>query len=145
MAGQQPLPMAFDAYYFRLAVGNDGSAAAKNVAVRAIKLSKLDPTSGVYQDDPHFMPMNLVWSHVGSVVTVKIDPELPQHCDLAHVDQPSSSHLQFCTEVTPNQVAPGIFPTVKPAGNYRLRVAATADNSKPVYRTLTIAFEGKWY
>ena len=71
--------------------------------------------------------------------------ELPQHCDLAHVDQASSTHLQFCTEVTPNQVAPGIYPTIKPAGTYRLCVAATADNSKPVYRTLTIAFEGKWY
>jgi hypothetical protein len=141
-----PLTTAYDTYYFRLAVGNDGSAAAKNVGVRAIKLSRFDPTSGVYQVDPLFMPMDLTWSHAnGSVVVAKIDPDLPKHCDLAHVDQPSSAYLQFNTEVTPNQVAPNVWPTVKPAGTYELRVAATADNSRPVYGTLKIAFDGMWH
>ena len=140
------LVTSFDTYYFRLAVGNDGGAAARNVGVRAIRLLKLDTPSGAYMEDPLFMPMDLTWSHAnGSVVVAKIDPELPKHCDLAHVDQPSSTHLQFNTEVTPNQVAPNVWPTIKPAGTYQLRVAATADNSKPVYTTLKIAFGGKWY
>lgn len=141
-----PLPMAFDTYYFRLAIGNEGNDAARNVGVRAMQLSKLDAATNAYLEDPLFMPMDLTWSHAnGSVVVAKIDPELPKHCDLAHVDQPSSTHIQFNTEVTPNQVAPNVWPTVKPAGTYLLRVAATADNSKPVYRTLKIAFDGKWY
>ena len=81
----------------------------------------------------------------GSVVVAKIDPKLPKHCDLAHVDNPSSTHLQLNTEVTPNVVAPGVWPTIKPAGTYRLEVAVTADNAPPVYRTLRIVFDGKWY
>jgi hypothetical protein len=139
-------PQAFDTYYFRLAVGNDGKAAARNVGVRAMKLFRLDATTNAYLEDPLFMPMDLTWSHAnGSVVVAKIDPELPKHCDLAHVDQPSSAYLQFNTEVTPNQVAPNVWPTVKPAGSYLLRVAVTADNSKPIYRNLKIAFDGNWY
>src|SRR5260221_3800900 len=140
------LVTTFDTYYFRLAVGNDGRAVARNVGVRAIKLSKVDAVSGIYKEDPHFMPMDLTWSHVGgSVEVTKIDPDLPKHCDLAHVDSPKSTFFQFNTEVTPNEVAPGVWPTVKPAGHYRLDVAVTSDNSKPLYRTLKIAFDGTWY
>jgi hypothetical protein len=75
----QPIQAAtFDTYYFRLFVGNDGNAAARNVGVRAIRLSKLNPKSGVYYEDPHFMSMDLTWSHAGgSVVVAKIDPKLP--------------------------------------------------------------------
>jgi hypothetical protein len=140
------LVATFETYYLRLAIGNDGRAAARNVGVRAIKLFKLDAPSGAYKEDPHFMPMDLTWSHAnGSVVVAKIDPKLPKHCDLAHVDQPNSTHIQINTEVTPNEVAPGVWPTVKPAGDYKLEVAVTADNSRPLYRTLKVAFDGKWY
>jgi len=141
-----PIPLAFDAYYFRLSVGNDGKAAARNVGVRAVQLSRLDTATGTFTPDPLFMPMDLTWSHAnGSVVAAKIDPELPKHCDLAQVNEADPTLLQFCTEVSPNEVAPGVYPTKKPNGTYRLRIAATADNSKPVYRTLSIAFDGKWY
>jgi hypothetical protein len=92
------------------------------------------------------MSMDLTWSHAnGSVVVAKIDPRLPKHCDLAHIDKPSSTHIQFNTEVTPNEVAPGIWPTVKAAGTYKLEVAVPADNSIPLYRTLNITFDGIWY
>ncbi len=141
-----PIPMAFDAYFLRLAVGNNGEAAARNVGVRAVNLWRLDSTTGEYAVDPHFMSMDLTWSHAnGSVVVAKIDPALPKHCDLAHVDESNSPFLEFCTEVSPYEVAPGVYPTKKPAGTYRLGVAATADNSKPVYRTLEIVVDGKWY
>jgi hypothetical protein len=145
--GGQMLPVAaFDTYYCRLSVGNDGNAPARDVGVRAIKLSRLDPKSGEYIVDPHFMAMDLTWAHAGGKVTVaKIDPRLPKHCDLAHVDHSNTKFLQFNTEVTPNEVAPGVWPTVKPAGTYRLEVAATADNAKPLYRTLKIVFGGTWY
>jgi hypothetical protein len=137
------LVATFDTYYFRLAIGNDGGAPARNVGVRAIKLFKLDAPSGTYKEDPHFMPLDLTWSPAGgSVVVAKIHPKLPKHCDLAHVDKPNSTHLQFNTEVTPNDVAPGVWPTVKPAGDYKLEAAVTADNSKPIYRTLSIRFDG---
>ena len=133
-------------FYFRLSVGNDGKAAARNVGVRAIKLWHLDVATNKYNKDPIFMSMDLTWSHAnGGVVATKVDPRLPKHCDLAHVDQPRSGLLQFNTEVTPNEVSRGVWPTIKPPGVYRLEIAATADNSKPVYRTLRIAFDGKWY
>jgi hypothetical protein len=90
--------------------------------------------------------MNLTWSHAaGSVIVTKIDPKLPRHCDLCHVDYPTRNHIQFNTEVTPNPVAPNVWPTIKPAGTYRLQIAATADNAKPVHRTLKIEFKATWY
>jgi hypothetical protein len=61
------------------------------------------------------------------------------------VDQPTNQLLQFNTEVTPNEVAPGVWPTIKPAGTYRLDIAATADNAKPTYGKLKVVFDGKWY
>lgn len=141
-----PLPLAFDAYYFRLSVGNDGGTVARNVGVRAVELARLDQASGTFTNDPHFMSMDLTWSHAGGgVVAAKIDPQLPKHCDLAQVNEADPTLLQFCTEVSPNEVAPGVFPTKKSAGVYRLRVAATADNSKPVYRILKIVYDGNWY
>lgn len=147
VAATRTVPIgAYDTYYFRVSVGNDGNAAARNVGVRAIKLFRRNPNTNTYAEDPSFMSMDLTWSHAnGSVVVAKIDPNLPKHCDLAHVDQPKSGFLQFNTEVTPNEVAPGVWPTVKPAGEYRLDVAVTADNAKPLYRTLKIAFDGNWY
>ena len=112
----------------------------------AFQLSKLDPAASTYGDDPYFMSMDLTWSHAnGSVVVAKIDPRLPKYCDLLHVDEPTSSHMQINTEVRPNQVGPGMWPTIKPAGTYRLRVAVTADNAKPLYKTLKIVFDGTWY
>jgi hypothetical protein len=145
LAGQ-PATRTFDTYFCRLAVGNGGKAAARNVGVRAIKLWRLDSTTGSFNEDPHFMPMDLTWSHTNdSLVTAKIDPELPKHCNLAQITELEPTLLQLSTEVVPYEVAPGVYPTKKPAGTYRLRIAATADNSKPLYRTLKIAFEGKWY
>ncbi|HEX2680638.1 MAG TPA: hypothetical protein VHQ03_05040, partial [Candidatus Dormibacteraeota bacterium] len=111
----------------------------------AIRLLKLD-AKGAYEADPYFMPMNLTWSHAGgSTEAGKIDPKLPRHCDLCHVDYPTRAYLQFNTEVTPNQVANGVWPTIKPAGTYRLEVAATADNAQPVHRILKIEFNATWY
>ncbi len=136
---------AFETYYCRLSVGNEGTAAARNVSVRAIRLSKLNALGG-YDADPYFMPMNLTWSHAGgSTEAGKIDPNLPRHCDLCHVDYPTRSHLQFNTEVTPNQVAHGVWPTVKPAGTYRMEVGITADNAEPLHRILKVDFKANWF
>lgn len=143
---QQVAEIKYQTYYCRLSVGNDGNAAARNVGVRAVGLTRLDGKTKTYIDDPHFMGMGLTWSHAnGSTVVGKIDPKLPKHCDLAHVDEPLSKYLQLNTEVTPSEVAPGVWPTVKPAGTYRLRVGVTADNAKTLYKTLKIVFQGKWY
>ncbi len=70
---------------------------------------------------------------------------MPRHCDLAHIDEPESNLLKFNTEVELNEVAADIWPTTKPAGTYRLRVAVVADNSKPRYWQLRIVFSGNWY
>ena len=55
---------AFETYYCRLSIANDGNASARGVSVRAIQLSKLNAHGG-YDADPYFMPMNLTWSHAG--------------------------------------------------------------------------------
>ena len=136
---------SFDTYYLRLSVGNSGSAPARGVEVRALELSRHDAATNAYKIDPHFSPLNLTWAHVGGTVAQKIDPELSKHCDLAHIDEPDSKLLKLNTEVVPNEVAAGVWPTIKPSGHYRLRLAITADNSKPVYRTLSITFAGQWF
>lgn len=142
--------LQYMSYFMRFAIGNDGRTAAKNVVVRALKLW-CRAANGTYTEDPYFLPMNLIWSHSstqtqpqGSVIASRIDPQLPRHCDLGHVDEGGGGLLTFCTEVKPNEVAPNVWPTVKPAGHYRLSVAVVADNADTRYYLVEIGWDGQW-
>jgi hypothetical protein len=98
-------------------------------------------------DDPGFFPMNLVWSHRGTITLPVLLAEVPQHCDFcAFLDlkRVSPPLVHFCTEVEPNQVADGSWPTKKPPGRYRAEIVVTADDAKPLTKELEIVFTGVW-
>jgi hypothetical protein len=38
----------------------------------------------------------------------------------------------------------GVYPTRKPRGTYRIRLAIAADDTQPIYRTLQIEWSGRW-
>jgi hypothetical protein len=52
--------------------------------------------------------------------------------------------MDFLTEVTPNELRPGVWPTRKQPGRYLLDIAISANNAKVVYKTLRINFTG-WF
>jgi hypothetical protein len=52
--------------------------------------------------------------------------------------------VEYVTEVTPNELRPGVWPTKKVPGNYELDIAVSANNAKLVRKTLRISFAG-WF
>jgi hypothetical protein len=52
--------------------------------------------------------------------------------------------FEFDTEVNPNQVGPGVWPTRKPPGTYRGRLTVTADNAQPRYFDFEVKYIG-WF
>ena len=57
---------------------------------------------------------------------------------------PASNWFEFDTEIRPNEIRPGVWPTRKGPGKYQLDVVASADNAKPVTRSLEISYTGTW-
>jgi hypothetical protein len=148
----QVLTVALDvyseAYWFRLSVGNVGRVTARNVEVRLLSLQVLGP-EGVFEDDPSFIPLGLIWSHsmARSMVAARIPRGVPKHCDLCHVLDPAGDAprlFEFDTEVSPRQVGPDLWPTRKPPGTYRGRLVVTADNAGPTYFDFEIKYTG-WF
>lgn len=147
--GRESFPamqMSRIAYWFRLSVGNLGRATARNVEVRLLSLQIQGP-DGIFEADPSFIPLGLNWSHATpkSQVAARLPRGVPKHCDFCHVfdaDSGAPPLFEFDTEVTPNQVGPDLWPTRKPPGNYRGRLAVTADNGDPRYFDFEIRYTG---
>ncbi len=138
--------LPIDGYYFRLSIGNNGRRRAQDVMVRLLALELRD-ADGAYRPDPDFRPFNLKWAHTDDVAVPRIDPFLPRHCDLCHIwNRPGQPLLlEFDTEVEPNQIRPDVWPTKKSMGNYRITIAVTATNARPLQTTLRIRFSGRWF
>jgi hypothetical protein len=136
------------AYYCRLRVWNRGNVPARDVEVTLLRLHRVEGERT--SEDPDFLPLSLRWSHVRETVTPAIPPGLFRHIDLCHLDNPGGkldvprNSFNFETEVQPTELRPGVWPTWKGAGNYRLDFVIAADNAKPVNRSVTITFTGSW-
>jgi hypothetical protein len=133
------------AWYCRLQIRNNGNRRAHEVQVRMTRLVVIE--SGDSKQDSDFVPMNLKWTNVGDVTLAALVADLPQHCDLCLFADPTVSPpalITFCTEVQPNEVAPGRWPNRKPPGKYRAEIAVTASDASTVYRTVDIEFSGEW-
>lgn len=135
-----------NSYYCRLAVRNDGRLGARNVEVSLLSLSRRND-DGQFEQDRSFIPLSLVWSNSNprSTVADRIPPDgLSKHCDFCHVVEDGTANpiLNLDTEVTPTELAPGVWPTRKPVGTYQGRLAVTSDNAKPYYRDFTITYTG---
>jgi hypothetical protein len=75
--------------YLRIAVKNEGKAAAKNVEVYALQLEQRKPHSDAFYPVSSFPPMNLKWANTpGYHFMPVILPMLIKHCDVAHIHDP---------------------------------------------------------
>lgn len=133
-------------WYCRLQILNRGDRRAHQVQVRMTRLLVMDDSQGA-KNDSDFVPMNLRWTNIDKVTLGALTPDLPQHCDLCFLADPNVAGpalLTFCTEVQPNEVAPGRWPNRKPFGRYRVEIAVTASDAKTVYKSLAVEFSGGW-
>ena len=129
-------------FYCRFSVDNEGRRRADDVAVRLIRLWHREKLGWV--DDASFFPLHLKWSHVGTTVTPALDPRLPRHCDFCHCTENEHDRFHLETEVEPYEVAPGVFPSIKPPGTYRIEAAVTAANARAQYAIVELEFDGVW-
>lgn len=142
------------AYYFRLWVKNVGRSTATRVQVFAAELHH-QHADGIFRKENRFLPMNLLWTHIGVVFADGIAPQMGQHCELGIVFPPNvtdpmiirpvklasgKTHLQLETEVKPFTGSSSLEP-----GNYRLRLLVAAGNAKPRSVILKISVVGDWY
>ena len=142
------------AYCLRLWVKNTGRSTATRVQVFAAKLDR-QHADGVFRKERRFLPMNLLWTHIGVVFADGIAPQMGQHCELGIVFPPNvtdpmvirppkiapgRTYLQLETEVKPFTGSSSLEP-----GTYRLRLLVAASNAKPRSIILKISVLGDWY
>ena len=103
--------------------------------------------SGTFASDDDFLPISLLWARGHNVTTRVVHQDLPKYIDLLLIEKPNlgeEPRFRFQTEVVPNPVRPGVWPTIKDAGVYHLDLAATSDEGYPTFATLEIRFSGRW-
>jgi hypothetical protein len=117
-------------------------AEARNVEVQLVKLWEV--VDGREVEDPVFLPMRLVWAHVGIPVRARIPPGLYSHCDLLRIAAGSEETpwLELQTEVQPNSFPSGAQPGVKPGGTYVLELAVAASNAATRSFILQLKWDG---
>src|SRR5258707_1293705 len=117
-----------DTYWARIVVGNASRTAATNVEVRMLRLFR-QTQSGTFASDDDFLPISLLWARGHNVTTRVVHQDLPKYIDLLLIEKPNlgeEPRFRFQTEVVPNPVRPGVWPTIKDAGVYHLDLAATS-------------------
>lgn len=140
-------------YYFRLRVINTGNCEAREVEVFAKDLKWHN--RGEFERVDRFTPMNLLWSDVRQPFLPILSPQIPRHCDLAHVVKPrnkkSLRHAlpnvanDQCVLALDLQVEPNSGGHLLGPGFYRLSLVLAAANSPPQESFLDIRVTGDWY
>jgi len=144
-------------YYFRVRIRNAGNAPARmvEVFVRRVEHQRAD---GEFELRKEFLPLNLLWSHIGTVYYETIPPKVDKHCDLGHVVQPDKRGVfpaerhpllpaepdktLFCLDLV---VRPNTGSFLLPPGMYRLELVAAASNARIVSRIIELNLTGKWF
>ncbi len=154
----QPMTVAVNALYLRIAVKNVGSAPALNAEVYAQELFR-QRADGSWESVREFPPMNLTWADVGGMYFPRIAPGMSKHCDVASIYDPvafasflggpirsgldpKKTTLSFLTISRPNHMGNVVGP-----GEYRLTILVAAENARPMQRTLRLSLpaNGVWY
>lgn len=143
------------AYYFRLAIRNNGNAPARNVQVFLARVEKLIENKPV--EVARFTPMNLTWSYIGDPTRKVILPKAgPIFCGFIHVSDPASR------TITPDEDLPTVPPgdailfidvealplnkaNLLEPGTYRFHLVLAAENSSPRRRTVEVWCPGRWF
>lgn len=144
-----------DAYYFRLAVTNAGTAAARDVQVvlAGVEQLRLDKT---YEAVERFSPANLVWEHAGGTTKPVLLPKMPPaYCDLGHIADPSKKEItqENLADVAANETILGLDVAVKQfssghllePGTYRFALKLGASNCESQDYLLEVVVKGTWF
>jgi hypothetical protein len=142
-------------YYLRLWVANKGKMTATEVQVFVSRLMRKKSPSGAYETDTKFMPMNLMWSHLGEPVAKGISRGMGRHCDLASVLRRDDAaklgqtlpgvgadKTLLCLEL---EVKPNTMSHLWEPGEYKLDLLIAAANTRPVERRIEIRLTGHWF
>lgn len=146
-----------DVYYMRLNVENKGKKVAQGVEVYATELRRRQADRDTYERVKSFQSMNLLWSHYRTVLLGALSPDMPKHCDLAHIIDPKhrknipgehttienvgedKAILSFDTAVMPYNWGHLARP-----GDYELDIVVGAANAEPKPETVRISVTGTW-
>jgi hypothetical protein len=148
-----------DCYYFRALIENAGKTAARNVEVFAEELLR-KTISGEYKTVSSFIPMQLIWSNIGTMLYPALHPDAERHCDIFHIVDPSRRTTELANtmenadrEDIPPDKAILSFDTrakantkghLQPPGDYHLKIVVTSENTKAVEKILKIETTGDW-
>lgn len=134
-------------YYFRFRIYNHGESLAKHVEVIIEELWRRSFETGPLVRDETFLPLNLVWSHMRSmgaqdptvIIRQNVQPfGIFKFCDLGYVvDGNPLFFFDFFLQpfARPNYENPGI---------YKIKIVASASNSRPTTRWFQIQWTGDW-
>jgi hypothetical protein len=142
--------------FLRIWVSNEGKTTAKNVQVFAAKLFRKN-ASDKYIERTNFQPMNLLWSHTGSVFSEGIAPKMGQHCELGIILPPGvlppNIPPAYLAHLNNNKTSLIIETQVKPftgtsnleCGNYQILIRVAAENVEPKEYKIEINLTGVWF
>lgn len=150
-------------YYFRLRVTNTGNCEAREVEVFAKDLKRFNGPK--WETVGRFAPMNLLWSNVRKPFLPILSPNIPKHCDVAHVVHPDKK--KYVHRALPDvEAPPGFFHEVGQElcvlaldlefepnslghllgpGFYQLTLVLAAANFPPQEYRLQIHISGDWF
>jgi hypothetical protein len=136
--------VSFPTVYVRARITHERGPSAENVELLAKKV--WDDKGDRFEERASFLPLNLVWSHVGQS-TSRIPGGVFRHCDVGRFQQhPTSGETIFVlsTLVQPNPVAFGALPSVLPAGSYVIQLSLTGDNVRHRLTSWRLSFPAEW-
>jgi hypothetical protein len=142
-------------YYFRLRVTNEGNCEAREVEIFAKDLKKHHERKSEFEPVSRFAPMNLLWSNVRKPFLPILSPQIPKHCDLAHVVHPHRKQAMphvlpdvpsdQCVLILDLEVEPNSCGHLLEPGFYRLTLMLAAANAPPREYLLDMRITGDWY
>jgi hypothetical protein len=141
-------------YYFRLCITNTGNCEAREVEIFAKSAKRHHEIKGEFEDVDRFVPMNLLWSNVRKPFLTNLSPQIPKHCDLAHVVRPDKKYAvrhelpgvpnEQCVLALDLEVEPNTKGHLLGPGFYRLSLVLAAANARPREYLLDIRIAGTW-
>lgn len=140
------------AYWLRLFVKNCGNTSATSVEVyaRELRAKGIDGMKRVKT----FPPMNLKWSHGGGGCLSHIAPGTGKHCGLGHMFDPKSRGgmgIPSGYDHNNNALAIALIEELNHHGHvigpgeYELDITISAENARPVEKTLGVFIAKTWY
>jgi len=141
----------YDSYYFHFKIENRGNFQIESANVIVSELSQRNE-EGQYDINRDFLPLNLIWSHIGVITMPIIYQKTHRYCDFGYIikseyasltrfgiTQTSEVIFQLATHVAPNTGSHILKP-----GDYRIKIVVSGKNIKTQTKTYNLIFRDAW-